>query len=438
MAAVSILTALLGACASTHPLMPAPSLYRGPEAIPLFTKVPPAQQIPAIDLLYATDRAPQSDSEGSGPYGADRSRSMAFGTVRVDIGDGTTWDSLVRQSTSDERPDPLNLTLGPTHELGHFPPVSYQIVPTPHGFTRDAGFMDMHEKAVAEFKAELGRRVAESPRKEVVLFVHGYNETFADAAFKMSELCHFFGREYVCAIFSWPAGGSRGILFGYNTDRESGEFAVEHLKKTIRMIADTPGVERIDLLAHSRGTDVLTAALSLLNIETYITRTSLRERLKIVNVVLIAPDMDFDIAVARIFSVASDPDLPYGNAPNPRGEIRTPAPPHLTVYVSPDDKALTVAEYLFGSMVRLGRLEAANVSEESIEAARKAGFVDVISVSGTTDLFGHSYFTSNPDVSSDLIALIRYGAKPGDALRPLVEVARPFWRIRTPEDASRQ
>jgi esterase/lipase superfamily enzyme len=418
--------------------MPTPSLYRGPEATPLFTAVPPAQQTPSIDLFYVTDRARQSAPEVSNPYSADRSRSMAFGTVSVEVGDGLTWDRLVEQSTSGERTDPIILTLGAVQELGRFPPVSYRIVPTAHGFARDPGAIDWHQQAVAQFQAELGRRVAASPRKQVILFVHGYNETFADAAFKMSELCHFLGREYVCAIFSWPAAGTRGILFGYNTDRESGEFAVEHLKKTIRMIADTPGVERIDLLAHSRGTDVLTSALALLNIETYITRTSLRERLKIANVVLLAPDMDFDIAAARIFSVVSDPDLPYGDAPNPGAEFRTPGPPHLTVYVSPDDKALTVAQYLFGSMVRLGRLEATNVSKESIEAAREAGFIDVISVSGATDIFGHSYFTSNPDVSSDLIALIRYGAKPGDALRPLVEVERPFWRIRTPADPPRQ
>jgi len=60
--------------------------------------------------------------------------------------------------------------------------------------------------------------------------------------------------------------------------------------------------------------------------------------------------------------------------------------------------------------------------------------LDVVSQSGTTDMFGHSYFTSNPEVSSDIIAMIRYGAKPDDKLRPLVEVARPFWRVRTPDD----
>src|SRR5271166_474605 len=98
-----------------------------------------------------------------------------------------------------------DLTLGPAHELGRFPTISYKTEQTAHGLTTDPGFIDMHEKAEAEFKAELGRRVAESPRKEVVLFIHGYNDTFADAAFTMGELCHFLGREYACAMYSWPA-----------------------------------------------------------------------------------------------------------------------------------------------------------------------------------------------------------------------------------------
>jgi esterase/lipase superfamily enzyme len=226
-------------------------------------------------------------------------------------------------------------------------------------------------------------------------------------------------------------------LFGYNVDRESSEFAVEHLKKAIRMIADTPGVERIHLLGHSRGTDVLASALALLNVESYVTRTTLTRRFKIVNVALIAPDLDFDVAAAKIFSVVSDPDLPYGDAPNARGVFPIPEL-RVTIYVSPQDKALTVSEFLFGSLIRLGRLQASTLRKEDIDRARKAGLLDVISVSGTTDMFGHSYFTSNPDVSSDLIALIRYGAKPGDPLRPLVEVARPFWRVRTPDDSSPQ
>jgi esterase/lipase superfamily enzyme len=425
-------TALLGACATNTPLMPTPTLYAGSQAQPIFTDVRPDQQTPSVELFYVTDRMPRSPPDVAEPYTAERARSVAFGIVSVDIGEDVTWEQLVAKSKSGDRAS-LDLKLGPARELGRFPAIIYDLVRTPDGVMRDPKIVDAHERSVAAFQGELAKRIASSPRKEVVLFVHGYHDTFAEAAFSMGELCHFLGREFVCAIFSWPAGGNRGILFGYNEDRESGEFAVEHLKKTIRMIADTPGIEKIHLLAHSRGTDVMTSALSVLNVEAYMSRRTFSDRYKVANIALMAPDMDFDVAAAKFFAVVSDPDLPYGNAPDPHAVIRNMTT-HITLYVSPTDKALTASQFLFGSMIRLGRLDAAQLGEERIARARKATIFDVVSVSGTTDMFGHSYFTSNPEVSSDIIAMIRYGAKPGEPLRPLVEVSRPFWRVRMPAD----
>ena len=57
------------------------------------------------------------------------------------------------------------------------------------------------------------------------------------------------------------------------------------------------------------------------------------------------------------------------------------------------------------------------------------GFIDVIQVQSKTDFFGHSYFVSNPEVSADLIALLRYGLGPNDPGRSLEVVEKPFWRI---------
>ena len=408
--------------------MPTPLMYRGEQAKPLFAAVPVDRQKPSIDLLYVTDRVPATGPDDPLPYTADRSRSMAYGSVRVEFGEAVTWKTLVKESTAAERPEPLLLKLGTIQEFGRFPPIIYEVIPTPPGLTRAPAVMDVHEKAAAGLQAEVSRRLADAPRKEVVLYVHGYHNTFQDAAFTMGELCHFLGREFVCVIFTWPAGGTRGLFMGYNVDRESGEFAVEDLKKAIRLIADTPGVEAVHLLAHSRGTDILTTAVSELGIEVYVTRTTLGKRFKIRNVVLMAPDIDADVAAARIYKVVSDPDLPYGNAPEPRGTF-PPTGVRLTVYVSPDDKALTVSQYLFGSLRRLGRTDVATLGDEEVEQARKLGVMDMIQVSGTTDYFGHSYFVSNPAVSSDLIALIRYGLKPGEAGRPLTEIAKPYWRV---------
>ena len=429
--AVLAAVALLGGCASNFPLMPTPAVYVGEQAKPLFTDIPADRQKPPIDLLYVTDRAPKAKPEEKLPYSAERSRSMAFGSVTVEVRQGRHVGHVwLRQSTVSKRSVSLDLTLGPTVELGRFPPIVYDMVATPAGMTRAPAVVDAHEKAAAGLQAEVKRRLAAVPRKEVVLYVHGYANTFDDAAFTMGELCHFLGREFVCGIFTWPAGGKRGLFMGYNVDRESGEFAAHHLKQAIRIIADTPGVERLHLLAHSRGTDVLATALGDLGIEAYADGGILMDRrLKLANVVLLAPDMDADVAVAKMFRIVSDPDMPYGQAPNPRGAFQPPQM-RVTVYTSPNDKALSLSQWLFGSLGRLGRVDAATLSAEDLAKSRQfAGFVSYIQFSGKTDFIGHSYFTSDPTVSSDLVAVIRYGLPPGDPGRPLEEVSRPYWRV---------
>jgi len=185
------------------------------------------------------------------------------------------------------------------------------------------------------------------------------------------------------------------------------------------------------LMAHSRGTDVLSSALRELNIEAYLTGGSLTGRFKLKNVVLLAPDIDADVAAAKIFGVVSDPDLPFGAAPQPR-KVFPNLGFRITSYVSVGDKALTLSQALYGSLIRVGRanLEALT-KEEAEKAARLAYVVDFVEVKAAAGFLGHSYYTSDPKVSADLVALIRYGLRPGDPGRPLEEIRRPFWRIPT-------
>src|SRR5262249_43848609 len=207
-------------------------------------------QVPALDLLYITDRKRAKNGDEDSPYTADRSRAIAFGSTTIEFGDNVTWDSLVKESTAEKRASPLNLRLGATTELGRFPAIPYEISVSPDGaVSRLPGVVQAYEQAKEELQAEIVRRLAVVPRKEVVLYVHGYSNTFEDAALTMGELCRFLGREFVCGIFTWPAGGRRGILFGYDVDIESGEYAVEDLVKTIRVLASTPGVQSVHLLA---------------------------------------------------------------------------------------------------------------------------------------------------------------------------------------------
>ena len=66
---------------------------------------------------------------------------------------------------------------------------------------------------------------------------------------------------------------------------------------------------------------------------------------------------------------------------------------------------------------------------EQIEAIDGLRALDIVQVRGTTDFFSHSYFVSNPQVSSDIIAILRYDLRPNEPGRPLEHVAGPFWRV---------
>ena len=429
--AIVAIAFVLTGCATTFPMMPTPAIYTGTSARPLFDESWNDSRRSSFDLLFVTDRAPAGQGADL-TYGAERSRSLAFGSATIEFGDDLSWDELVGESTATRRTRPVNLTLGPTEERGRFPATPYEVIVAPDGVRRVPGVVDAYEESKHRLQAEIGRRLAVTRRKEVVLFVHGYHTSFEHAALSMGELCHFLGREFVCGIFTWPAGGRRGILFGYGFDRESSEYAVEDLLRTIRIVGRTPGVERIHLIAHSRGTDTLTSALAALSVEAYGLQSSPDREFHIGNVVLVAPDLDGDVALTKIFKVFSDPDLPFGGTAEPRALIPPASGLRVTLYVSPDDKALATASWLMGSIARLGRLDASMLNADQIAAIASLGAVDIVQVHGRTDFFGHSYLASNPQVSADIIALLRYGLRPDEPGRSLEHVTGPFWQVARP------
>lgn len=369
----------------------------------------PTDSNAAVDIFYVTNRAPVSLENGGFSYGAGRSHSLAFGSVSVRAAnDGVA-------------------SLSSPSEIGRFPETPYPIEYSKGNAQRSSTVLSDHARAFSLMQKELARRIKEVDRHEVIVFIHGYNNSFEDAVRSASQICNDVGsKDFLCVAITWPAGGTKGVLFGYNVDRESGEFSVADVRKAIRAIGTTPGLDKLHFVAHSRGTDILSSALQQLSIEAYVSKTSLAEKLKIKNIVLAAPDMDVDVAFTRVLSVVSDPETPYGSSPNYKAKFH-PGAIHVTVYASPKDKALELSKSLFGSEERLGLLDP-NASGKKIElAAQAAGIADFISVENGGGFIGHSYFLSTPEVRADLAAIIREGKRPDEEGRFLLEITNPFW-----------
>jgi len=402
---------LIAGCTESRRLMPTPNLYID-EKTTLFEALPQDYASTLVELIYVTDRAPETDEAGNLRYGYNRSNSLAVGTTVVDLGQNATWEELVEASRTHTRFGEFELALISINEFTRLPPtpIPYQVIDGE--IVENPEAVAAIEASVALIQAEVDRRLALTPRKDAYIYVHGFNNTFEDAAFALAELWHFFGREGLPIIYTWPAGHPG--IFGYTYDRESSEFTVFHLKQLIKWLAELPEIENIHLIAHSRGADVAVSAFRELVIWARGAGLDPREHFKIKNFVLAAPDLDVQVMSQRIAA-----------------ERLALAFDQVTLYSSPGDKAIGLAEKLFASpRGRLGTLGINELNEEEIGRMKaNAARVTVVNFQGESTGYGHSYFRNNPAVSSDLVLKIRYGFKPGEAGRPLEHIGLNFWRV---------
>jgi esterase/lipase superfamily enzyme len=255
----------------------------------------------------------------------------------------------------------------------------------------------------------LQKSMAERGTREVLLFVHGFNNNFDDAALAMADLWHFVGRAPIPIFYTWPAAS--GGMFGYFKDRESGEFSIFHLKETLRILASMEKLEGIHIVAHSRGTDLITTALRELVIEARAGGNSPLSVLKIKNLILAAPDLDFGVVRQRLFA-----------------EKFGPAIGQITVYMNSGDEALSISQYL-SSGLRFGKLGESDLFETDKQIFEQVKNVNFITVEGVRGVFGHNYYRTHPGVLSDIAIIVQKAANPGDTARPLQHDRYNFWTL---------
>ena len=171
---------------------------------------------------------------------------------------------------------------------------------------------------------------------------------------------------------------------------------------------------------------MLLSALRELILETYTSGYPI-QTLKLENVVFLAPDIDSELASQRMNPISSDPDMFKAQSAD---KFLFDNVSIFTVYTSPADRALSGSSFLFRSR-RVGQFRAEDATPESITFWKTVNMLDIIQVPPTrTDRYGHGYFASNPDVSSDIVSLIRYGLEPDDPVRALTPIAPPIiWKI---------
>lgn len=388
----------------------------------VFAGLPPELSSTTMDVLYITDRLKTINQVGQPEYGTERSPAASYGVVNVEAGNDLSWEHLVNYSLGKEGyTGKLPIHLNAIKEVGVFPatPYLFEIV---DGWKVEPTQDVVEELDAAYSKARklLLEKLALSPRKEVIITVHGVATGFESHVMNLAEFWHHMGREMVPIAYTWPAGS--GGLFFYAKDRESGEFTILHLKQVLRFLGDMPEIEKIHILSHSRGTDVVMTALRELVIESRARGIDPRKQYRIENVVLAAADLDIEVSAQRI-----------------AGEALGPAFGHTTIYTNLKDNAIAASKKLFQSRLRLGALEPEKLSPLQLELIQRSVNLDIILYEGSRGgIFQHGYY-ADPQVSSDLIMLLRNGWKAGEHGREnLLPMGPNLWKLRSGRSDSQQ
>lgn len=225
------------------------------------------------------------------------------------------------------------------------------------------GLEDWRLDRIEPVPADAGDLAAQAGGGDVLIYVHGFKQTFETAvldAAHLSDGIKFRGRTMA---FSWP---SKAGLFDYAYDRDSAMWSRDNFERVLSALVSAPGGGRVHIVAHSMGTMLTLESLRQLHARYGDTVAS-----KIGAVVFAAPDIDMDVfssAIQRIGPLAGK----------------------ITVIASTNDRALALSGQIAGGMTRVGAAEKAAIARLGVRVvdASQEGW----------GLINHDLFLSNTEV----------------------------------------
>ncbi len=211
--------------------------------------------------------------------------------------------------------------------------------------------------------------VRRSPKRQVLVFVHGFNNRFEDAVYRFAQIVHDSGTQAVPVLFTWP---SKASVLAYGYDRESSTYSRTQLENVLKGLVVDPQVDEVSILAHSMGNWLALESLR---------QMAIREggvSPKIKNVLLAAPDVDIDIAREQIADMG-------------------PRRPAFSLFVSRSDKALELSDNLWGSKARLGNIDPMKEPYKTMLERDKIAVYDLTALN-TPGGLNHDTFATTPEI----------------------------------------
>jgi esterase/lipase superfamily enzyme len=220
-----------------------------------------------------------------------------------------------------------------------------------------------------------------------------------------AELWHFLGYDGAFIAYAWPSTPSK---FAYIKDSDTSSGYARNFRLLLEFVAENTDAEEIHVIGYSNGTRlVLRAMEQLALIHDGESPNEIWEQLRLRNVILVGSDLDRGV----FGSYMADGILNVSQ--------------HLSIYMSPYDKALGVSQFLT-RRERLGQLWGGKGGElhplarkALIDFSDQISFINVSDAEASDTGNGHGYFRSSPWASSDVLMSIYYGLTPEE--RGLVE-----------------
>lgn len=331
-----------------------------------------------VPVHYATDRKATGATAPNDFYGAEYAESLYYGLLTV---------SIPRR-----------------HEIGRIErPTVWSLWredPADHVVLRRIDVLDE-----AAFFSSLAAEVARLDRKTAFVFVHGFNVTFAEAAWRAAQMAYdlfLVGEERNVAalsaapiLYSWPSWGD---AVRYTHDYNNATASVGHFQSFLKDVAARSGAEEITVIAHSMGNQVLVGALERIGL---------------------AMQPDDDPLVREIVLAAADVDQRvYRQA----AAVVRRTGRRMTLYASDRDRALKLS-------IKANGFARAGDATGGIVIVNDVDSIDASAVG--EDILAHSY-VGEPDLLVDLHDLMTSDKAPADRFGMLTVGAPPsrFWRMR--------
>lgn len=334
---------------------------------------------------------PEEDIPDNQLSGADPDQWVPKPKVRVHY--ATNRNVVQPQATSTLRFDnELSTTLNYGSLLVNIPVEVHELgrIERPGWFQREDPAKHFIVESLTGMTEEAFRRLMASAlgrsTKDVLLFVHGYNNSMEFAALRAAQIQHDIRFPGPVIIFSWP---SQASARKYHRDEELAKDSVDSLVKVLEQLflahrsAIQPG--RIHIIAHSMGNRVLLESLAKIA-----QSNNPPPNGAIGHVVLAAPDVShqqFLLTFPRAAGLAQS----------------------VMMYFCKEDKALRTSRALHVDS-RIGEQLVALPPLINVDASK-----------ANTSILGHDYFVTRSPLLIDLEMHLRYNTPP--AQRPTLRKA---------------